>query len=659
MGPDKNVLPMKEKKHPITITKILLNITGCEGRANATASHTTPEPVVGDSRSREVQFDCRRDFLLPRGEQFFVNAFMTFVNPGCLEDSHTESETHKITVELFDVTDERFLPGRRFDVEFPENQYTVTCCVEIPVETAAVNVGHNYSLVVSDDKSEGIIGSRDLIFFSETVNGTHISEWFKAFSGGVSPSFALGEFLAFRTRPGRVDEVRFYLRCQTSKTPVIVPEMEIRIHYPNCAVDSNFFHPEEYVDDVEGDAYRVTSPMMSSYSRRGIGYAELICLDFPIAGFVFCSDGDAICRPCENEELIPLDEYSPAEAARRFLRLVQSPDEAGVSMTDTDPFEELLNDFVSIDNPGEAGPQVAPMTPSVENSSSGPSSMDALAHLVGLRNVKGKLESYEKLMMFERKRRIHGLPSMDQPLHAMFMGSPGTGKTTVAQMMGQMLHRAGMLSRGHVVVRERSTLLGPNYSMEESNTLSAIEEAQGGILFIDEAYQLYQPNDARDPGKFVIETLLTALADESRRDWMLILAGYTDEMKRMFDLNPGLKSRIPESNIYLFDDFDQSELMEIAENCLASYRFELSPEARQALQARVEADYLRKERGFGNARYVKNLIQTEIVPRVAQRVMAGPDTDDDRALTLIHAVDIPAALPKGLQESRRRVGFSS
>lgn len=189
----------------------------------------------------------------------------------------------------------------------------------------------------------------------------------------------------------------------------------------------------------------------------------------------------------------------------------------------------------------------------------------------------------------------------------MFLGSPGTGKSTVAKMMGVMLHRAGVQSKGHVVVRERATLLEQNYNSEAEKTMEAIEAAQGGILFIDEAYQLCQPNDPRDPGKFVIETLLTALADDSNHDWMLVLAGYSDQMKRMFDMNPGFKSRIPDSNIYVFDDFTESELMEIAEKYLERNNYTLS---------------------------------------------------DETALTEIQAADIPSPVPSlSLASTRPRIGF--
>ncbi len=280
----------------------------------------------------------------------------------------------------------------------------------------------------------------------------------------------------------------------------------------------------------------------------------------------------------------------------------------------------------------------------------------SLDHLTGLASVKAKLTVYEKLVRFNKMRADNGFPIAAAPLHAMFLGSPGTGKTTVAKMMGVMLRRAGVLSRGHVVVRERSMLLGPNYSMEETNTLKAIEEAQGGILLIDEAYQLYQPNDPRDPGRFVIETLLTALADESKRDWMLILAGYPDEMRRMFEMNPGLKSRIPDTNIYDFEDFTETELMEIAERYFRRQEYVLSAAAREALARRLASDYANRDKSFGNARHVINLIQTEIIPAMAVRVVSSGWAEPEE-LTEIQACDIPRPTGRMLRVERPRIGF--
>lgn len=349
---------------------------------------------------------------------------------------------------------------------------------------------------------------------------------------------------------------------------------------------------------------------------------------------------------------------------------------------ETDPFDRLLDEFIAQekerlsldddyftdgahgdndtaenapeeDDDATVGPDCEE-TPATVPLYTGPL-LSPLDHLTGLKAVKEKLTVYEKLVRFNKMRHDCGMPVSPVPLHAMFLGSPGTGKTTVAKMMGLMLARAGVLSRGHVVVKERATLLGPNYSMEETNTLKAIEEAQGGILLIDEAYQLYQPDDPRDPGKFVIETLLTALADDSSRDWMLILAGYPEEMKRMFRMNPGFESRIPQSNIYVFDDFTATELMEIAEKYLARHQYTLTPEARDALSARLSADYSRRDRTFGNARHVVNLIQTAILPAMAVRVVSS-DPAGRLSLSEIQASDIPLAA-KPVCPPRERIGF--
>lgn len=278
-----------------------------------------------------------------------------------------------------------------------------------------------------------------------------------------------------------------------------------------------------------------------------------------------------------------------------------------------------------------------------------------LDKMIGLGSVKEKLVTYEHLVRFNKLRRDSGLPTPSIPLHAMFLGAPGTGKTTVAKMMGKMLADTGVLSYGHVVVKERSKLIGQFYSNEEKNTLRAIEDAQGGILFIDEAYQLYQPHDPKDPGKFVIETLMTALADESKRDWMLILAGYPDEMRKMFEMNPGLKSRIPDSNIYVFDDYTADELMCIAENYLERNKYTLTAEARKALTLRLRSDYEQRDKSFGNARHVVNMIETDILPAMAERVILSGDCDV-KALTEIHACDIPKPIRK-LQAVRQRIGF--
>lgn len=371
-----------------------------------------------------------------------------------------------------------------------------------------------------------------------------------------------------------------------------------------------------------------------------------------------------------------MDYYDVDSYIKRYEKLMENKkednDESGdvnskPLFSDSD-FDRALNEFISLhmsedqddadiedtdsDNKG-VSPE--PDYEEVSDLKKEESFMSAINKLTGLKSVKEKLCLYEKLVRFNKMREDAGLATYRVPLHAIFLGSPGTGKTTAARRMGIMLRKAGVLSKGHVVVRERATLVGKVYGSEEEKTLEALEEAKGGILFIDEAYQLYQPNDPRDPSRMVIETLMTALADECNRDWMLILAGYKDEMLRMFDMNPGLKSRIPESNIYIFEDFSEAELMEIAENYLNYNQYTMTSDAQDAIRRRLSSDYACRDKTFGNARHVINLIQTEILPSMASRVV-DQENNDVESSSLIKSCDIP--ISKNLtQRSRPKIGY--
>lgn len=266
-------------------------------------------------------------------------------------------------------------------------------------------------------------------------------------------------------------------------------------------------------------------------------------------------------------------------------------------------------------------------------------SMEKLNRLIGLGNVKKKIEEYRSVVMLSRKRAEMGLPTVRPVLHAAFMGNPGTGKTTVAKILGSMMKELGLLSSGHVVVEERSTLMGQNYASEQEKTLSALERAKGGILFIDEAYLLYKPDDPRDPGINVIETLLTALADPEQQDWMLLIAGYTEPMTRLLEQNAGLKSRIPEQNRFIFDDYTVDELMQIADLFCSQNGYELSDDARAKMRERVEREYGMRDNKFGNARFVNNLFKIEVIPAFSLRVNKIEEPTE-KDLTHIQAEDI-------------------
>lgn len=286
--------------------------------------------------------------------------------------------------------------------------------------------------------------------------------------------------------------------------------------------------------------------------------------------------------------------------------------------------------------------------------------LQALNEMIGLSDIKAKINNYRSLVLMEQKRCAMGLPAQAHSLHAAFLGNPGTGKTTVARLLGKILKDMGMLSKGHVVYEERSTLLGQFYSSEGEKTIAAMQRAKGGILFIDEAYTLYKPEDPKDPGMNVLETLLTALADEANRDWMLLLAGYTAPMKNMLSNNPGLDSRIPEVNRYYFNDYSVDELMQIADLYCRKRCYVLTNDARKALLSVVNRAYNTRNETFGNGRYIETLFSEEVLQRMAHRICTIPSPTREQ-LTTIEKEDIPGIkqgeYKKALSKLHRMVGL--
>ena len=243
--------------------------------------------------------------------------------------------------------------------------------------------------------------------------------------------------------------------------------------------------------------------------------------------------------------------------------------------------------------------------------------------LVGLAPVKQRIRDIAALLVVDRLRLARGLQAQGPSLHMSFTGNPGTGKTTVALRMAQILHRLGYVRKGHLVAVTRDDLVGQYIGHTAPKTKEVLQRALGGVLFIDEAYYLYRPENERDYGQEAIEILLQVMENQ-RDDLVVILAGYKDRMDTFFQSNPGMSSRI--AHHIDFPDYAPAELEAIAERMLGALDYRFGAGAREAF-----ADYLQRriaQPHFANARSVRNALDRMRL-RQASRLFA----DRDRALT--------------------------
>ena len=255
--------------------------------------------------------------------------------------------------------------------------------------------------------------------------------------------------------------------------------------------------------------------------------------------------------------------------------------------------------------------------------------------LVGLAPVKQRIREIAALLLVDRVRSKFGLASQAPTLHMSFTGNPGTGKTTVAMRMAEILHRLGYVRRGHLVAVTRDDLVGQYIGHTAPKTKEVLKKAMGGVLFIDEAYYLYRQENERDYGQESIEILLQVM-ENHRDDLVVILAGYADKMDRFFHSNPGFRSRV--AHHIDFPDYDDADLLAIGEKMLSALNYRLNPEARQAL-----AEYIalrRRQPLFANARSIRNALDRARL-RQANRLFAAGDRELDLdRLTAIEAEDI-------------------
>lgn len=223
--------------------------------------------------------------------------------------------------------------------------------------------------------------------------------------------------------------------------------------------------------------------------------------------------------------------------------------------------------------------------------------------LVGLAPVKSRIREIAALLLIDKLRRNLGITSANPGLHMSFTGSPGTGKTTVGLKMADILFQLGYIEKGHLLTVTRDDLVGQYIGHTAPKTKEVLKKAMGGVLFIDEAYYLYKPDNERDYGSEAIEILLQVMENQ-RDDLVVILAGYKEPMDKFYESNPGLSSRI--ANHIDFPDYTVEELLKISKLMLEEQQYQLTPDAEIALESYIQK---RKEKPlFANARSVKNAL---------------------------------------------------
>jgi probable Rubsico expression protein CbbX len=259
------------------------------------------------------------------------------------------------------------------------------------------------------------------------------------------------------------------------------------------------------------------------------------------------------------------------------------------------------------------------------------------AELVALRPVKKRIRQIAALLVIDRLRREEGLTSQPPSLHMCFTGNPGTGKTTVALRMAQILHRLGYVEKGHLVSVTREDLVGQYVGHTAPKTKDVLKRAYGGVLFIDEAYYLHRPENERDYGQEAIEILLQVMENERDR-LVVILAGYKDRMEQFFQSNPGMASRV--THHIDFPDYTPDELMQIAQRMLERQDYRLSPAAEEAFREYLERR-MRMPR-FAHGRSTRNAIDRARLRHASRLFDSGKPLGHDELMT-IEADDIYAS----------------
>lgn len=282
-------------------------------------------------------------------------------------------------------------------------------------------------------------------------------------------------------------------------------------------------------------------------------------------------------------------------------------------------------------------------------------SLAFLDDMVGMEHVKQKLQRLGYYAQWRKKMEIDGIDTSSFPepnLTFMFLGSPGTGKTTVAMQMGKILQSIGLIAHNSVYEYRREDLVGQNYGAEEQNTREALNKSAGGVFFLDEAYQCFKQGvDKRDPGYHILETMMQDFDKPGR---CIIMAGYKEEMIELFKVNPGFRSRIPDENIIEFTGPSEQMLIDVATNTFRKMSLHITADADATLRQHIHEMWVNKDNDFGNARVIRQLAESVVINH-ANRIMTTTQCDD----FTISDSDIRQSMvqPQRKSPTRARIGF--
>ena len=303
-----------------------------------------------------------------------------------------------------------------------------------------------------------------------------------------------------------------------------------------------------------------------------------------------------------------------------------------------DVLDEFEEGVPAVHLPNQTAPVI--LEPEEDQNLSFDDLMVKLDALIGLDEIKKKVREHAKYIQFLQLRKAKGFEESEEiNVHSVFIGNPGTGKTTVAKMMGKLYKKMGLLTKGHVHEVDRVDLVGEYIGQTAPKVKEAIEKARGGVLFIDEAYALARSNDdSKDFGREVIEILVKEMSN-GKGDLAVIAAGYPKEMKYFLDSNPGLKSRFKLK--FEFDDYLPQELSEIADFACGKKEIVLTPEAKAQIDEIITEAFRNRDRSFGNARFVHDILDKAKL-NLGLRIMSteDPNVHDSKMLSTITLDDV-------------------